>query len=159
VTPSWLHIQVELDGGAGIVCDPPPGRVFVVGPHHTFLHFADAIDDAFARWDAAHLHAFELTDGRLIGLPDPPPRRRLGGPRWLDHRRVRVTRELVPGEPFSYTFDLAAEWHHRCIVLGETADPLTAYGVRPQRPAIVSGWGWIPDQYGRTSPEQPELGA
>jgi hypothetical protein len=154
----WLQVQVELEGGAGIVCDPPPGRIFLVGPGHSFLALAEAIDDAFARWDVAHLHAFELPGGRLVGLPDEGPPRDLDAPRWLDHRRTKVTRELSPGQRFTYTFDLADEWRHRCVVLEETVDPLATYGTRPRRPAIVWGWGWIPDQYGRTSAGEPELG-
>ena len=42
---------------------PPPGRVFIVGPAHTFEQFAHAINAAFARWDLSHLHQFELADG------------------------------------------------------------------------------------------------
>jgi len=142
----WLQIQVELEGGAGIVCDPAPGRVLIVGPGHSFLQLAQAIDDAFARWDVAHLHAFELPDGRLVGLPGRRPSRR------LDDRRLRVTHELGLGDAFRYTFDLAAGWRHRCRVLDEPVDPLAAYGTQPRRPAIVRGWGWIPDQYGRVGP-------
>jgi hypothetical protein len=56
-----------LLGGGGIVCDPPPGRIFLVGPRHSFADFAEAIDAAFARWGLSHLHDFELADGRLIG--------------------------------------------------------------------------------------------
>jgi hypothetical protein len=150
VAPAWLQIQVELEGSAAIACDPRPGRILIVGPGHSFLQLAQAIDDAFARWDVAHLHVFELTDGRLIGLPN---RCR---PRWLDDRRLRVTRELAPGDVFSYTFDLTACWHHRCHVLDEPVDPLAAYGIQPRRPAIVWGWGWIPDQYGRAGPTEGE---
>jgi hypothetical protein len=49
---------------------PPPGRIFIVGPSHTFEQLAEAINSAFARWDRSHLHEFELADGRLIGYPD-----------------------------------------------------------------------------------------
>jgi hypothetical protein len=61
---------VALVGGGGITCEPPPGRIFIVGPSHTFADFAEAIDAAFARWDLSHLHEFELADERLIGFPD-----------------------------------------------------------------------------------------
>ncbi len=148
----WLQIQVELEGSRGIVCDPPPGRVLVVGPGHTFLQLAEAIDDAFARWDLAHLHAFELPDGRCIGLAD-------GGlplgdaTRWLDHRAVEVLGALGPGDRFTYTFDVAEPWRHACRVLEETVDPLALFDERPARPAITFGWGWIPDQHGRTEGE------
>ena len=117
LTPQpWPQLQVELEGSAAIACDPPPGRVVIVGPGHTFLQLAEAVDDAFARWDLAHLHAFELPDGGLSACPTP--------------------------------------WRHDCRVLEETIDPLALFGERPLRPAIVSGWGWIPDQYGRTVPDQ-----
>lgn len=147
---AWLHIQVELESGAGIECDPPPGRVLLVGPSHTFLQLAETIDAAFARWDVAHLHAFELADGRLVGVPDagrPTP----GTRPWLDHAKLRVTRELDLGDAFTYTFDLAESWRHACLVLGKPVDALHTYGQLPRRPAIVFGWGWIPDQYGRAN--------
>ena len=35
-----MRIKVELVGGGGIVCDQPPGRVFIVGPGHTFEQLA-----------------------------------------------------------------------------------------------------------------------
>jgi Plasmid pRiA4b ORF-3-like protein len=143
VARTWLHIQVELEGGAGIECDPPPGRILAVGPAHSFLQLADAIDDAFARWDVAHLHAFELPGGRLVGLPGKE------SSHWLDHRTLTVADALAPGDRFTYTFDLAENWRHRCEVLEGLVDPLAEYGVAPRRPAIVWGWGWIPDQYGR----------
>ena len=147
----WLQIQVELAGGAGIACDPRPGRIVVVGPGHTFLQLAETIDDAFARWDLAHLHAFELPDGRLVGLPDNgPPLGR--APRWLDDRASEVLAAVAPGDCFAYTFDLTEQWLHDCRVLDETVDPLDVFGERPARPAIAFGWGWIPDQYARTDP-------
>jgi hypothetical protein len=149
----WLQIQVELESGAGVECDPRPGRILIVGPGHTFLQLAEAIDDAFARWDLAHLHAFELPDGRFVGLPDAGPP--FGdAPRWLDHRAVEVLGALEPGDRFAYIFDLTEEWRHDCQVLEETVDPLAVFGERPNRPAITFGWGWIPDQYGRTAAEE-----
>ena len=47
---TWLSVTVELLGGRGEHLWPWPGRVFAVGPSHTFLDLADAINDAFARW-------------------------------------------------------------------------------------------------------------
>jgi hypothetical protein len=79
---TWLRIRVDLLGGGGIDCDPSPGRIFLVGPSHTFEQFAEAIDAAFARWDLSHLHNFELKDGRLIGYPDDSFAPELV---WLDH--------------------------------------------------------------------------
>lgn len=144
----WLQIQVELIGGAGIECDPRPGRILLVGPGHTFLQLAEAIDDAFARWDLAHLHAFELPDGMLVGLPDRGPLLD-DTPRWLDHQAIEVLCAVQPGDRFAYTFDLSESWRHDCLVLEETIDPLELLVHRPARPTTTFGWGWIPDQYGR----------
>jgi hypothetical protein len=52
--------RVELIEGAGRTLWPRPGRVFAAARSHTFAALADAIDTAFARWDRAHLHLFEL---------------------------------------------------------------------------------------------------
>src|SRR5439155_631024 len=83
--------------------DPTPGRVFLVGPSHSFEQFASAIDAAFARWDLSHLHTFELSDGRRIGYPDDEFAPELV---WLDHTKLKVTKEVKPGEEFTYVFDL-----------------------------------------------------
>ena len=47
---TWLRIRVDLVGGRGIACDSSPGRIFLVGPSHSFEQFAEAIDGAFGRW-------------------------------------------------------------------------------------------------------------
>lgn len=39
---------------------PRPGRTLAAARTHTFAQLATAIDDAFARWDRAHLHEFTL---------------------------------------------------------------------------------------------------
>jgi hypothetical protein len=156
---TWLRIRVDLLGGGGIDCDPSPGRIFLVGPSHTFEQFAEAIDAAFARWDLSHLHNFELKDGRLIGYPDDS-----FGPElvWLDHAKLKVAKEVSPGEEFEYVFDLGDNWRHRCTVEAEKGDPLEEYGIVPKMPAPIWGWGWIPDQYGRQAfdveDEDSELG-
>jgi hypothetical protein len=149
---TWLQIRVHLDGGRDIDCDPPPGRVFIVGPSHTFAQLAEAIDLAFARWDLAHLHVFVLPDGRQVGFADVD--RETHG--WLDHEALKVAQELAPGEAFSYVFDLGDDWRHRCEVLPEKADPREEYGPGPlpRRPVAIWGWGWMPDQYGRLSLEE-----
>jgi pRiA4b ORF-3-like protein len=144
---------VDLLGGGGITCDPPPGRIFIVGPSHTFAHFADAIDAAFARWDLSHLHEFELADERLIGFPDDTYEPEVV---WHDHAKLKVGRELKPGDEFTYVFDLGDNWRHRCIVEREKADPLEEYGGIPARPVAIWGWGSIPDQYGRQAFEYDE---
>jgi hypothetical protein len=145
VARTWLQIRVELVGGRGMVCEPRPGRVMMVGPGHTFAVFAEAIDAAFARWDLSHLHSFELADGRLIGFPDPD----FDEPRWLDHAALKVAAEVAAGDEFLYTFDFGDDWRHECRVLPEKVDPRVEYGPLPKRPVAIWGWGWIPDQYGR----------
>ena len=110
---TWLRIQVDLLGGPGIDCDPTPGRVFIVGPAHTFEQFAHAINVAFARWDLSHIHQFELTDGRLIGYPDDTHAPDLV---WLDHAKLKVAREVKPEDEFEFVFDLGDNWQHRCTV-------------------------------------------
>lgn len=145
---TWLQIRVDLLGGRGAACDPAPGRVFLVGPSHSFEQFAEAIDAAFARWDLSHLHTFELSDGRRIGYPDDS-----FGPEleWLDHAKLKVAKELKAGEQFEYVFDLGDNWQHRCTVEPQKADPIDEYGIVPQKPVVIWGWGSIPDQYGRAS--------
>jgi hypothetical protein len=66
-----LSIRVELIEGRGERYWPRPGRLFAAAKSHSYLQFANAIDDAFARWDRSHLHEFELDDGTRIGTPDP----------------------------------------------------------------------------------------
>jgi hypothetical protein len=94
------------------------------------------------------LHEFELGDGRLIGYPDDSY-----GPEivWLDHAKLKVTREVKLGEELGYTFDLGDNWRHRCVVESEKADPVQEYGIVPPGPVATWGWGWILDQYGRRS--------
>ena len=147
---TWLQIRVDLEGGGEIVCDPEPGRIFVVGPAHTFEVFAFAIDQAFGRWDLSHLHLFELADGRLIGFPE------MEQPDWLDHGALKVAKEVAPGEAFTYTFDLGDDWRHRCTVLPDKLDSREEFGEPPPGPVPIDGWGWLPDQYGRERYEVDE---
>ena len=144
---TWLQIRVDLVSGHGIDFKPSPGRVFIVGPSHTFEQFADAINNAFARWDLAHLHLFKLADERLIGFPDDD----FVPDRWLDHARLKVAREVKPGDVFEFVFDLGDDWTHTCMVLPAKADPMEEYGEVPRGPVVIWGWGSIPDQYLRES--------
>lgn len=79
ITPmarTWLSIRVDLVDGGGLTLWPRPGRVLAAARSHSFAHLATAIDDAFARWDRAHLHMFDLGKwgGLLIGQYwDNPP--------------------------------------------------------------------------------------
>jgi hypothetical protein len=150
---TWLQVRVDLLGGRGMGCDPSPGRIFIVGPAHTFEQFAAAIDAAFARWDLAHLHVFELADERLIGFPGDSFGEDMT---WLDHAKLKVSREVEPGEEFEYVFDLGDNWRHCCVVLEEKADPVEEFGSAPAEPAVIWGWGSIPDQYGRLAFEEDD---
>jgi Plasmid pRiA4b ORF-3-like protein len=145
---TWLRIRVDLLGGLGADLKPAPGRVFVVGPSHSFGELAEAIDAAFARWDLAHLHGFELPDGRRIGIFDPE----YPGD-WLDETKLKVAKEVRSGDSFEYVFDFGDDWRHRCTVEPGKADPLEAYGAKPSSPVPIWGWGQIPDQYGRDRPD------
>jgi hypothetical protein len=66
-----VQIRVDLLGGGGIDCDPSPGRVFIVGPSHSFEVFAEAIDAAFARWDLSHLHTLTPAPGSSTAARTP----------------------------------------------------------------------------------------
>ena len=57
----WWSVRVDLAGGgnAGDLW-PRPGRLFAASSTQTYHAFAEAIDDAFARWDRSHLHEFTL---------------------------------------------------------------------------------------------------
>jgi hypothetical protein len=75
---TWHCIRVELVEGHGEHLWPRPGRIFAAARTHTFAQLAAAIDDAFARWDRAHLHEFTLVDGTRLTTPhvdweDGPP--------------------------------------------------------------------------------------
>ena len=142
---TWLSIRVDLVAGHGERYWPRPGRIFAASRTHTFAQLAVAIDDAFARWDRAHLHAFNLADGTRLETPydeweDGPPA--------LDDRRTRLGR-LHLGERFVYVFDFGDDWTHLCTVAVERIDPDKALGIVPNGPLPYWGWGDIPDQYRR----------
>jgi hypothetical protein len=42
---------------------------------------------------------------------------------WLDHAKLKVAREVKPGEEFAYVFDLGDNWRHRCSVEPGKFDP------------------------------------
>lgn len=142
-----LAITVELVGGAHVEdLWPRPGRILVAARRTTFRQLADAIDDAFARWDRSHLHMFTLADGIEIS-----PLQWWGGEEpdgMLDGDKVTLSR-LKPGERFAYVFDLGDHWAHLCTVAERRADPLEALGVVPAKPLPCWGWGSLPDQHGR----------
>ncbi len=152
---TWLQIRVDLVGG-GPGEGRDPGRVFIVGPGHSFAQFADAINSAFARWDLSHLHEFQLAGGRRIGFPDDEFAPEMV---WEDHALLKVCGEVAPGDEFVFVFDFGDDWRHRCVVLDEKADPRRELGAGPlpKTPVAIWGWGWIPDQYGRESAEDLDL--
>jgi len=141
----WYLIRVELTSGRGEDFDPPPGRDFLVSPRHTFRQLAESINAAFARWDLGHLYVFRLPDGSRIGTAFEDATEQAAA-------RMKVAKRLE-GEVFDYEFDFGDSWEHRCTVLETGVVPEDAYGVRPKGPVAVWGWGMIPDQYGRTTPE------
>jgi hypothetical protein len=158
VARTWLQVRVDLLGGRGERLKPSPGRIFIVGPSHTFLALADAINAAFARWDLAHLHEFELADGRRIGFVDPDPFE--DDEPVEDQATLKVAQAVGPGDEFSFVFDFGDRWEHRCRVLAKKADPRQEWGAGalPRQPVAIWGWGEIPDQYGRRSAADLDLG-
>ncbi|MFE5703717.1 hypothetical protein [Rhodococcus koreensis] len=150
---TWLSATVELLGGRGEELWPWPGRVFAVGPSHTFMDLANAINDAFARWDRSHLSMFTLADGRVVTDTETGDEmvESLGGPitETVDIESAKVVRLLKPGAEFQFTFDLGDDWTHRCAIGDEKVDPIQVLGIAPAKPLPYWGWGAIPDQYGR----------
>ena len=82
---AWLSVRVDLVEGHGEPCRPRPGRIFAAVRSHTFRQVADAIDDAFARWDRSHLQEFTLTG--TVGAQRIDPVEALG---------------ILPGRPLPY---------------------------------------------------------
>jgi hypothetical protein len=154
VARTWLQLRVELLGALGEGLTPAPGRIFVVGPAHSFAALADAINAAFARWDLSHLHEFELAGGRRIGFVDS-----FDDTVVEDQDAVKVVAAVGRGDEFRFVFDLGDQWEHRCRVLAEKVDPREVWrpGPLPKQPVAIWGWGSIPDQYGRESSDDFDL--
>lgn len=157
VARTWFQVRVDLLGGHGAQLTPSPGRIFIVGPSHTFLGLADAINQAFARWDLSHLHEFELAGGRRLGFVDPDPFE--DEEVVEDHALIKVADAVGLGEEFAFTFDFGDRWEHRCCVFDEKVDPREEWGggPLPKQPVATWGWGLIPDQYGRQSAAELDL--
>lgn len=151
---TWLSVTVELLGGRGQELWPCPGRIFAIGPAHTFTDLANAINSAFARWDLAHLSMFTLDDGRVVTDPEVGDDLIAGGPgplsEALDIDSAKVHQTVKPGAEFQYTFDLGDDWTHRCVVAPEMIDPKETLGVSPRAP--LPYWGWV------TSPTSTGVG-
>lgn len=142
----WLSIRVELVSGPTPDEGVHPGRIMIASPKHTLSDLAEAIDLAFARWDLSHLHMFEFGDDQY--MPDGSD----FDDGVLDSTRVTLgSLDLTGGSEFVYVFDLGDDWTHRCRVESIDVDPAEEYGEAPRKPAPISGWGWIPDQYGRVA--------
>lgn len=151
MTRRWQIVRVELVGGRGERFDYPPGRVLILPPATTFDQLGSAIDNAFARWDLSHLRTFTLADDTRVcdeELADDLDSSPFGTiPRTM-LLSAKVKASVATGEQFAYVFDLGDQWTHLCTVEG-TGDPETVYGIVPNLPVPVWGWGTIPDQYGR----------
>lgn len=141
----WYLIRVELTSGLGQEFDPPPGRDFLISPQHTFRQLAEVINAAFTRWDLGHLYVFRFADGTMVGTPGEELA-------FKEAARTKIAKRHE-GETFEYEFDFGDSWEHRCTVLEVEVEPESVYGVRPKGPVAVWGWGVIPDQYGRTTPD------
>lgn len=142
---SWFAVEVVLVEGGGQRLEPPPGRVLLVAPGHTFAQLAAAIDVAFGRWDRGPAHHFELPGERRIGPAD-------AAGDVADETLLPVGGEVDVGERFTYLFDPEQRWVHRCRV-EETVPEPAAGGVRGGGPLPVDGWGAVPDQHGRRARE------
>ena len=150
----WFSIRVELLGGRGEQLWPYPGRVFAVGPAHTFADLARAIDNAFARWDLSHLSVFTLADGRVVtdvetGADLATSAFGVVPTASLDIEVAKVMGTVEAGAQFRYVFDLGDDWTHCCTVDAGNIDPADVLGVVPPAAMAYRGWGTIPDQYDR----------
>lgn len=150
-----MSISVELIEGRGTAVWPRPGRVFAASTQHSFERLAVAIDDAFARWDRAHLHEFHLFEAGAT-FEASPMRVADHDPDWDDEPvlAIRSTKlsTLKLGQQFLYVFDLGDDWTHLCSVADRLIDPAEVVGLdADEMPGPLPYWGWgsIPDQYGR----------
>jgi hypothetical protein len=141
----WYLIRVELVSGRGETWRQPPGRDLLVSPGQTFRQLGDLINASFARWDLGHLYVFRDSDGTEIGLPEDDDVR--------DAARTKIGKRSR-GETFEFEFDLGDSWIHSCSVRETGIDPVELYGETPRGPVAIFGWGSIPDQYGRTTPDE-----
>ena len=147
---TWLKIRVELLGGGGIECDPPPGRDFIVGPGHSFAQFADGDRRrvrALGPLAPARLRARRRHDRSATRTRTSRPTSS-GSTTSRSRSRARSSRATS----FEYVFDFGDHWRHRCTRRRRKVDPVDEYGHVPPRPVVTWGWGWIPDQYGRRRP-------
>ena len=67
----------------------------------------------------------------------------------IDAETMAIGEVLDRGAEFAYTYDFGDGWEHACTVLDEAVDPIRIDGKPPATPLPYTGWGTIPDQYGR----------
>jgi hypothetical protein len=127
-------------------CGPGRDGSIAAARSHTFSDLAEAIDDAFARWDRSHLQEFTLADGTR--LCDPDPDWQIEGEIEEDYRRIRLPR-LRPGELFTSVFDPGDDWAHLCTAGDRRIGPVQVLRIQPDKPLPYWGWRVIPDQYRR----------
>ena len=119
----------------------------LVPPTATFDDFGLGVDLALGRWDITRPRSFRTGwhgrhERRGAGPGDLPPDR-------LMHVAV------AKGTQFEYLFDDDEKWIHECVVEELVGRRLT--DGRPPIPVPLLGWGSVPDQFGRTSPEEVGL--
>jgi hypothetical protein len=153
----WSIVRVTLVSNGGDELADAPGRDLLVSSVHTFAELANAIDRAFARWDPSHLHEFRLADGRRVVMEEAEELEDSGSAQHLDERaHSPSSMGLSSGDTFTYIFDLGDEWEHDCTVLRIDVDPEEEAGVVVSEILPIFGWGTIPDQYGRLSPDDDQ---
>lgn len=150
MTDDWIEARVDLVSGLGREWRRGPGRLFLLPRETSFAEFSEAIELGFGRWDRAHLFEFQLPDGRRLGVPvDAPPDE-------LDAAEHLVCDLVEEEDELSYVFDFGDRWTHKVTI--ERTDVCTDFyederGLDPDHPVISWGWGTLPDQYGRTTPD------
>ena len=153
---TWLSVTVEPLGGRGDHFWPCPGRIFAVGPTHTFRDLADAINGSFSRWDRCPVSVFTLADGRVVAPQVSSPQKgesaKEAAAEKLDIESTTVASVVEPGAEFQFIFDRGDDWVHHCRAADRKIDPEDAtadLGIVADRPLPYQSWGSVPDQYGR----------
>ena len=139
---------MDLVAGRGEILRPAPGRVMLVPPIATFADLGLGVDLALGRWDVTRRRSFrtgwhgrhERRDTAIGEL----------GPDVVVHGAVSQ------GLRFEYVFDDDEKWVHECLVEDFVARRETQ-GLAPI-PVPILGWGTIPDQFGRDTPEGLPVG-
>lgn len=147
----WMTIRVTVTSGGGHELGQPPARIMLVHLEHGLDELAEAVNLAFARWDTAHAHSFEFPERRYMQAGVEPAE-----DGWEPSDEAGIgDLDLQAGDTFVYTFDFGENWRHECVVEDLDVDPEELYGMEPEVPVPVWGWGMIPDQYWRVTDEDP----